>query len=605
MLSVTSRLTIALLILFSVLLSNTAVVALPFVATLSIAALSATTTRDNNDSIKETELINSDNSEETSDAFTLLAHAMSPFFASSSSSLSSKQNLVNIFHSLASSQQTLKALDGISHEAYQRTHSSSSEAIIEDTSIRGRARRSAARASATADGLGACEFCEYIMMMMMINSSGNLSRSKDAFGSIIVDDAAQSAALDGILTGGREVLLNATDTIVLDETLEIKLSMLVLHEPAYQGGAGIHHGGIQGVSPEHQATGRLIVIIGDSAIDQMDKTVQLLTKSEPLSVSLPTRATEILSEPLLTAWVQPHLYRAAGKVLQRIQPQLEKLNATSASKQPAIHFVGQSLAGGVAGIAASILHGNLPMPSLRKRDRKSGKRQEKSTPEKIEITGMGNHQTSAVTIGAPPCISANVASPYITSILFGDDIVCRTSKQSMDRLLQRIERVQKSGVVGRQLNRFTDTFSLATSSLLTRSSNSKQLSLPGRAFLIRPRRLENHCSMHEVTASQLVKQKREALRAAVLWQLNDIVLTKSLWKHHDLDSYIQGLDRVQLRSVVASEEGDKEGELVSQGEDGVAGEEGGDDDDGDEHEETKDSQNSEGSDDGESDDNEE
>jgi hypothetical protein len=52
--------------------------------------------------------------------------------------------------------------------------------------------------------------------------------------------------------------------------------------------------------------------------------------------------------------------------------------------------------------------------------------------------------------------------------------------------------------------------------------------------------------MHEVGGQ---KGGREALRAAVLWQLNDILLSASLWKHHQLNSYIHGLDRVQLRGV--------------------------------------------------------
>jgi hypothetical protein len=73
-----------------------------------------------------------------------------------------------------------------------------------------------------------------------------------------------------------------------------------------------------------------------------------------------------------------------------------------------------------------------------------------------------------------------------------------------------------------------------------------RLVVPGQAFLIRPRRLGGICSMHEVGG---LKGGREALRANVLWQLNDVLLSKSLWKHHQLESYIQGLDKVQLRVV--------------------------------------------------------
>ena len=52
--------------------------------------------------------------------------------------------------------------------------------------------------------------------------------------------------------------------------------------------------------------------------------------------------------------------------------------------------------------------------------------------------------------------------------------------------------------------------------------------------------------MHEVGG---LKGGREALRAAVLWQLNDILLSNSLWKHHQLEDYIQGLAKVQLRGA--------------------------------------------------------
>lgn len=75
-----------------------------------------------------------------------------------------------------------------------------------------------------------------------------------------------------------------------------------------------------------------------------------------------------------------------------------------------------------------------------------------------------------------------------------------------------------------------------------------RLVVPGQAFLIRPRRLAGSCSMHEVGG---LKGGREALRASVLWQLNDVLLSKSLWKHHHLHSYIQGLDKVLLRGVEA------------------------------------------------------
>lgn len=62
-------------------------------------------------------------------------------------------------------------------------------------------------------------------------------------------------------------------------------------------------------------------------------------------------------------------------------------------------------------------------------------------------------------------------------------------------------------------------------------------------------RLGGVCSIHEIGGVN----GREGLRAATLWQLGDILLSKSLWRHHSLDSYIHGLDRVQLRIVSNSD----------------------------------------------------
>ena len=73
-----------------------------------------------------------------------------------------------------------------------------------------------------------------------------------------------------------------------------------------------------------------------------------------------------------------------------------------------------------------------------------------------------------------------------------------------------------------------------------------RLSVPGQSFLVRPRRLGGACSMHELGDR---KGGREALRASVLWQLHDPLLSKSMWKHHQLGSYIHGLDRILLRGL--------------------------------------------------------
>jgi hypothetical protein len=156
-----------------------------------------------------------------------------------------------------------------------------------------------------------------------------------------------------------------------------------------------------------------------------------------------------------------------------------------------------------------------------------------------------------LTLGAPPCLSSNVLGAFCTSFVYGDDIVCRTTEDSISRLVKRIERNLHGGFVGRKLGWMSDTLSLTVSSLQSHAHGSEgeeaRLSIPGRAYLVRPRKLGGICSIHEV--GNLKKGGREALREALLWQMHDVLLSTSMWKHHNLESYIKGLDRTQLRGV--------------------------------------------------------
>ena len=156
-------------------------------------------------------------------------------------------------------------------------------------------------------------------------------------------------------------------------------------------------------------------------------------------------------------------------------------------------------------------------------------------------------------LGTPPCLSPNVDVPFVKSILYGDDIIGRASPDSLDRFYKRTRRaMQQKNVIGKKLNWMSDAATMATSNIQAhmfsgKKDKDKKLITPGLAYLIRPRRLGNQCSIHEI-GSQL-RSSRESLRAAILWQLNDVLLSRSIWKHHQLESYIHGLDRVHLRGL--------------------------------------------------------
>lgn len=467
------------------------------------------------------------------EAYTLLARAIQQQLKSDDGELPDISKVVKAFKSLSSAQQAFKGLDGAAHEAYQRTHTNDDV----DISVSGRALRSAARAGATADGLGACELCELIEY----------------------PDRLELQSPNGTL-GGREVLLNMTDVFT---SRHMNVSVLVLFESSYRGGAGIHHGGIDEASGGKRggSKGRLLIVIGDNVVGHLGKTFRVLGH-EPSHVRL-TQGV-VTSE---AASVQAALYKAAGAVLEAIEPILLAHNSA------AIHFVGRSLAGGVATLAATILDGRLPLPGERKKSKKQSRRSQKDKATVVEeantsvnatdtseegegaalgLYGLGKDRCSALSIGAPPCLSANVQTDFVISLLYGDDVVCRSTKESIDRLLKRTRKaLKRGGIVGRKMNWMADAMSLATSNLQSHAHGSEgeeaRLSIPGRAYLVRPRRLHKVCSMHEVGAQ--LKGGRAALRAAVFWQLSDVLLSKSLWKHHGLDSYIHGLDRVQLRGV--------------------------------------------------------
>jgi hypothetical protein len=478
----------------------------------------------------------------------------------------SVNRIVDAFRLLSSAQRAFKGLDGAAHEAYQRTHSSTTMTADADpsdlVSVTGRASRSAARASAVADGLGACELCELIEFPHLCNT----------------DDANSTLA-------GRHVLVNETNAISLgtirgfdgDKEHELKLSVVVLYEPDYQGGAGVEHGGIEqdeddapASAVSRRAKGRLIVILGDTARQNLGETIAALAQTPPSHVRLKGQGSEAGS-------VQPNLYRAAVAVLQLAEEPLRKYNVS------AVHIVGRSLAGGVASLAGSILHGSIPMPTksgtkgTKKRKNRPAALKDAAThtnetaaptakvngtadasedtppPQLLPFQGLGAGRTSVFTLGAPPCISPNVPADFITSIVYGDDVVCRASHSALQRLVDRTRRNlgTKGGSIGRSIHWVSDALSLAASNLKSHAHGSEgeeaRLAVPGRAFLVRPRRLGDVCSMHEI-GSQL-KGGREALRAAMLWQLNDVLLSKSMWRHHQLESYIHGLDRVQLRAV--------------------------------------------------------
>eukprot|EP00985_Skeletonema_marinoi_P000641 scaffold227_cov116-Skeletonema_marinoi.AAC.3 len=145
---------------------------------------------------------------------------------------------------LSTTQAALKRIDGTAHEMYQRTHKSSttlegdddddedSSGKIGGLKVKGRMSRNAARVGCVADALFAAELCE-------------LSASVPSSVSVNHDETEDGTLADWT---EREIVFNATiypDESTNDKQSNVALSVLVIYEPKYNGGAGVRHGGIE------------------------------------------------------------------------------------------------------------------------------------------------------------------------------------------------------------------------------------------------------------------------------------------------------------------------------------------------------------------------
>jgi hypothetical protein len=473
--------------------------------------------------------------------------------------------------SLSTTQAALKKIDGTAHEMYQRTHKSSTtlegddDEDDEDNSgkigglkVKGRMSRNAARVGCVADALFAAELCE------LVTSPSSVKHDENEDGTLA--DWTE-----------REIVFNATiypDESTKDQQSNIALSVLVIYEPKYNGGAGVRHGGIEDLlsfaqeeagddsdsaesNSSNQSTlsprGRFIIILSDFDASSSKNDLPYIISTldvPPIRVKLNRQSNEMAS-------VNGPLYRMAGSLIRSVgqvinlsdkeasvEVDKEASDDESGSKEtndtrkqpsdrPAIHIVGHSLASAVGALAANILDGSLPMPAS---NDKSERR----------WSGFARDRVSALCLGCPPCMSG-IEVDFVTSVINGDDVVCRSSYSTLQRLYGRTERSIKGGILGKGVGWMSDAARLTVTGLTSGSSKRKSdhLAVPGRVYLIRPRRIGGgSSSIHEVGGSI---GGRENFRAAVLWQLNDVLLSKSLWKHHSQSSYIRSLDRVQLK----------------------------------------------------------
>ena len=526
-------------------------------------------------------------------------------------------------------------VDGSSRRGKNKKKSNKKK-LLGGLKVAGRMTRNAARVGCIADALFATELCELLLHEHYIsegeanNAPIGEEKCRLLLPHTVYDDEGTLAPWTG-----RKVVLNTTIYSDDDDDSEddngsddaaatsakrsrLAMSILVIYEHDYDGGAGQRHGGVDDLLaftkeelfetaeddddestnqpiPQNNASdettrprGRYLIVLSDNfEYTQSQSTPSFPSRCEndlPLIISTLDRRPERLRwkskqheelehSSINRATVCGPLYHMARKVIETILPVLDSEiahgssldeNETvqgerackknhSHSKKAAIHFVGYSLAGGVAAISACILEGTLPYQLHEASDKKEQKQLALSN------TGYGSARTSALCLGPPPCLSSNLQSDFITSVIHGDDIVCRTTHGTTTHLCDRVRRTIKGGILGRSVGWMGEAFTLTVSGLKGDNNDKKEavLVVPGNVFLVRPRRIGGgSSSIHEIGG----RGSRESIRATLLWQLNDVLVSKSLWAHHRLEAYIRSLDKVRLKGFV--DEPSSEIELV-------------------------------------------
>ncbi|CAN0339840.1 unnamed protein product, partial [Ectocarpus sp. 8 AP-2014] len=128
--------------------------------------------------------------------------------------------------------------------------------------------------------------------------------------------------------------------------------------------------------------------------------------------------------------------------------------------------------------------------------------------------GVRRDGVTCVTLGCPPCLSQNLRLPFVTSFVLGDDMVPRTSHESLRRLKLRL--LQASGWWGGVMPKgkgllsqgvafstslFTDVAGVAMQGVrqaTTLGEDDARLTVPGRVWFAKPRRLKNGATLKRV-----------------------------------------------------------------------------------------------------------
>lgn len=164
------------------------------------------------------------------------------------------------------------------------------------------------------------------------------------------------------------------------------------------------------------------------------------------------------------------------------------------------------------------------------------------------LNGAFKDRMKAVLVAPPPCISRSIVSQSIISLLCGDDVVPRAAPDAIMRLRRRVLKALQSGAgkggfsgLGYTASAgfLKDLKAVTGKSVKTYTSGEHDLSslrVPGRVFYLKARSHKQGASLQRVM--------RGNWREDMLWQLNEVLLSDRMLRHHELDYHIKTLDRL-------------------------------------------------------------
>ena len=149
--------------------------------------------------------------------------------------------------------------------AYRSTHTADG---VADTSVSGRAQRSAARLTAVAEALYACELIEIVENPELALELDR--QNKEVILNVTIGGGRRKTTNEDNNNNNKNGVDSDNDTFGEEDTLSF--SVLVIYEPFYSGGMGLNHGSILSQAATSTKTnpskskndgGRLIVVLGD------------------------------------------------------------------------------------------------------------------------------------------------------------------------------------------------------------------------------------------------------------------------------------------------------------------------------------------------------